>query len=339
MVMPHTLSLNDLGTDVRGTDLLNYKNSVVLLAEDNNDLRDYLVSILSKLFTVVACEDGQAALEQVRAKQPSLIVSDVTMPRLDGFGLLKEIRRDATTTNVPIIFLSARAGPEARSEALEQGADDYLVKPFQARELVARVQVHLQLARMRIELEKRVEERTRALVESEAAYRDLYDRYSTLSVVSPVGVFLVSPTGETMYANPRFYEISGHPIDASLASWFDTVHPDDLPKLSELWQEIISAGPDGETQLSGHLEVRFKKGTHAQFEIRAFQDVRSQDGFVGAITDITTQKELELAHIRAVENRATEAEEQRRAQDVFVDVASHELRNPLSTPRHFFWSS
>lgn len=103
---------------------------------------------------------------------------------------------------IPVIFLSAHAGAEARVEALLQGADDYLVKPFQSRELLARCNIHLQLGKMRIELERRVEERTKALVESEIRYRGLADRYSTLSVLSPVGIFMTNEHGDLSCTSP-----------------------------------------------------------------------------------------------------------------------------------------
>jgi DNA-binding response OmpR family regulator len=113
------------------------------------------------------------------------------MSRLDGNGLLKALRSNPSTALIPVIFLSADASPEVRVSALLAGADDYLCKPFQSRELLARVNVHLQLSKMRLELERRVEERTRALIESEMRYRGLADRYSTLSLLSPVGESLL----------------------------------------------------------------------------------------------------------------------------------------------------
>ena len=88
------------------------------------------------------------------SRPPDLVLTDVMMPRLDGFGLLRELRDDPRTRSVPVIMLSARAGEESRVEGMEAGADDYLVKPFSARELLARVSAHLQMARMRREAEE-----------------------------------------------------------------------------------------------------------------------------------------------------------------------------------------
>jgi signal transduction histidine kinase len=100
----------------------------------------------------VAVRDGQEALKSAQARRPDLILSDVMMPRMDGFGLLAGIRVDPELRDLPVILLSARAGEEARVEGLDAGADDYLVKPLSARELLARVRSNLELARLRQEV-------------------------------------------------------------------------------------------------------------------------------------------------------------------------------------------
>jgi PAS domain S-box-containing protein len=136
----------------------------VLVVDDNADLRDYMKRILSAAgHRVEVAVDGEAALEAARATQPEIIVSDVMMPRLDGFGLLRELRADAQLRETPVLLLSARAGEEARVSGLESGADDYLTKPFSARELLARVASNLQLARLRRETEQKLREDSRTL--------------------------------------------------------------------------------------------------------------------------------------------------------------------------------
>lgn len=309
-----------------GADLLNFKNSVVMLVDDNADLRSYLASILSKAVTVIQFPDGQSALEYAKKRPPDLVVSDMMMPHLDGRGLLAALRKNPGTALVPIIFISAQAGVEARAEALEEGADDYLVKPFQSREFLARVNVHLQLGRMRHELERRVEERTRALIESEARYRGLADQHATLSRVSPVGIFMADPRGNVTYANPRFYVITGHPTSKPLHEWRDSVLPEDLERAEQIWAQSLD--PTLRKDADGTpMEFRWKRGNWAQFEMRALEEGR---GFVGAVTDISHQKEVEHLHIEMLEGRAKEAEENRHQLELFIDFCSHELRNPLN---------
>jgi signal transduction histidine kinase len=121
----------------------------VLVVDDNADMRDYVERVLAPSFDVTLAPDGQAALASARAHPPDLVLTDVMMPRLGGFGLLRALREARATRAVPVVMLSARAGEEAAVEGLEAGADDYLVKPFSARELVARVRSMLELSRMR----------------------------------------------------------------------------------------------------------------------------------------------------------------------------------------------
>jgi PAS domain S-box-containing protein len=121
----------------------------VLVADDNADMRDYVRRLLAGRYAVRTVADGRTALAAARAERPDLVLTDVMMPRLDGFGLLRELRADPQTAKIPVIMLSARAGEEARVEGIQSGADDYLVKPFGARELEARVSAHVELARAR----------------------------------------------------------------------------------------------------------------------------------------------------------------------------------------------
>jgi DNA-binding response OmpR family regulator/nitrogen-specific signal transduction histidine kinase len=148
----------------------------IVVADDNADMRDYVVRLLGEGWRVEAVSDGRRALEAIRREPPDLVLSDVMMPEIDGFSLLAAVRADPATRAVPVILLSARAGEEARVQGLEAGADDYLVKPFNARELVARVQGVLALKRVRGEAEATVrasEERYRAFIAitSEAVWR------------------------------------------------------------------------------------------------------------------------------------------------------------------------
>ncbi len=125
--------------------------SVVLLADDNADMREYVLALLSGRFTVLAASNGKQALVIATQEHPDLVLTDVMMPEMDGFALLAAIRENASLRTTPVIMLSARAGEESRIEGLGAGADDYLTKPFTARELVARVEAQLKMARLRKE--------------------------------------------------------------------------------------------------------------------------------------------------------------------------------------------
>ena len=130
------------------------KSHKVLIADDNRDMREYISRLLENEFQVIAVSNGEEAFDKALSEIPDVILSDIMMPVLDGFGLLKKLKSTFQTRNIPVIFLSARAGDEAKVDGLEAGADDYLVKPFSTRELVARVSNHIAISRARRESEK-----------------------------------------------------------------------------------------------------------------------------------------------------------------------------------------
>jgi signal transduction histidine kinase len=145
----------------------------VLLADDSADLRSYIGGLLKGHgYVVQAVADGEAALAALRARRPDILVTDVMMPRLDGFGLLAAVRDDTALRDLPVVILSARAGDDAKVEGLGGGADDYLTKPFSARELLARVAANIATARLRREAaEAVVASETRAREQAEEALR------------------------------------------------------------------------------------------------------------------------------------------------------------------------
>lgn len=143
----------------------------VLVADDNADMRDYLRRLLGAYWNVSVAADGAEALAAARNRKPDLILADVMMPRIDGFELLRAVREDESLKNVPMVFLTARAGEETAVEGLLAGADDYLAKPFSARELIARVGGQIMISRSR----RRTEELNAFLIRYSDAVRGLAD--------------------------------------------------------------------------------------------------------------------------------------------------------------------
>jgi len=195
----------------------------ILLADDNADMRDYVHRLLSEHYTVVSAADGESALRSARENPPDLILSDVMMPRLDGFGLLQAIRSDTRMKNVPVILLSARAGEESRIEGLQSGADDYLVKPFSARELFARVQTHLELSRVRRKAEEDQARRT--------------TQFETLLNAAPQGIYLVDADFRIQAATPRarkafgeFPDLIGRDFEELIRGMWEKEYADEILK-------------------------------------------------------------------------------------------------------------
>jgi signal transduction histidine kinase len=136
----------------------------ILLADDNADMRDYLSQLLeSQGYSVEAVADGEAALAAASKAAPDLILTDIMMPKLNGIQLLKRVREAPELAGTPVVMLSARAGEEAKIEALEAIADDYLAKPFAARELLARVRSNIEMAAIRRRSEAELEAINRTL--------------------------------------------------------------------------------------------------------------------------------------------------------------------------------
>ena len=160
----------------------------VLIVDDNADMRDYLKRLLAPRYDVGAVVDVSDALAAVASQAPDLVLSDVMLPGRDGLDLLKILRRNPATATVPVILLSARAGEEAKVEGLRAGASDYMVKPFSARELLARVESQLTRAALRKEIEAEREHR----YEAERRSREAAERIQHHLVVrDAIGVVLV----------------------------------------------------------------------------------------------------------------------------------------------------
>lgn len=163
--------------------------ATVLVIEDNTDLRRFITRLLAPHWTVLEAADGRSGLVLARDHRPELVLTDVMMPEMDGFGLLRALRGDRATAAVPVVLLSARAGAEAAVEGLSAGADDYLPKPFSAQELVARVRANLELSRFR----NRESEFRRVLVDS------LHE-----------GVVVTDEHATVIELNPAFADITGY---------------------------------------------------------------------------------------------------------------------------------
>ncbi len=281
MVLPAVSSATDPREGVSG------ERSRVLIADDNADMREYLRRLLASRYDVEAVPDGEAAFQSALERLPDLVVTDVMMPKLDGFGLLKALRADARTATVPVMLLSARAGEESRLEGIAAGADDYVVKPFAARELVARVEARLLLSRMRRE--------------TEAALREREERFRTLAENLPQFVWLKDLTAGYVYCNRSLLDYVGDAAGQLKTHALAYVHPDDLSRTEEKWKHSLETG---ETYLNEY-RLRRHDGVYRYFLARAVP-MRNEAGqierWLGTSTDIHDQKLIEEA-LRESEER------------------------------------
>ncbi|SHL21284.1 His Kinase A (phospho-acceptor) domain-containing protein [Chitinophaga jiangningensis] len=128
----------------------------ILVVDDNADMRQYLKALLEKDYNVICAVNGLEALIKIRREQPALVLTDVMMPIMDGAQLVSEIRSSPSTASLPVIILSARAGEECRMEGYDFGADDYLIKPFSAKELRARVAGQIKTHKIRTDAQSQL---------------------------------------------------------------------------------------------------------------------------------------------------------------------------------------
>ncbi|MEX2431412.1 MAG: PAS domain S-box protein, partial [Dehalococcoidia bacterium] len=294
------------GTEPRGADTqvrpYTGRAGRVLLVDDNADMRGYVRRVLSQRYEVEAVPDGQAALEVVARRKPDVVLADVMMPRMDGVDLLRALRGGPETRAIPVILLSARAGVESRVGGLNAGADDYLIKPFSARELVARVEI--QIARSRLET---------GLEESEEQYRTLFESIDEgFCVIEMLFDDKDKPIDyRFLRVNPAFKRHTGfeNAVGKTVREF--------VPDHDEHWFTVY-----GNVARTGE-PARFESAAmamHRWFDVYAFRTGQPESRRVAVLfKDITVQKRAEEERARLLREIETERE---RLADVFRQAPS-----------------
>jgi PAS domain S-box-containing protein len=268
----------------------------VLVVDDNLDMREYIVGLLADHYRVDTAPDGLVALEMARSSPPDLVLTDVMVPGLDGFGLLAALRSDAATMHVPVVMLSARAGDEATIEGLEAGADDYLTKPFTGRELLARIRANLEL------------DRVRRLASELEQQRTLLDQAQRMA---QVGSWEFDLTSQTIAGSDEFFrQIQLDPKELQrngIARVIRRVHPDDLEQINA----ALNAATGGEV-INFVVRMRTLEGRERTYHTvgELISDAEGQPVQLrGSIQDITDRIEAEqAADLAAAEKEAAARE-------------------------------
>ncbi|MEI9922006.1 MAG: ATP-binding protein [Bacteroidota bacterium] len=321
-----------LESTVFDNDKTSITKSKVLLADDNADMREYMKRLLSTQFHVITAQDGEEAFQKTLEYRPDLLLSDIMMPKVDGFGLLKKVRSHPEIKNMPVIFLSARAGEEAKVEGLDAGADDYLVKPFSARELLVRVTNHIRINQVRRETELQFYQ-----------------------------LFLQAPALVNIFKGPDFrYELF-HPKNKEI---FGDVDFTGMP-LAEAVPELKAQGVitlledvynNGKTiyQWERHVVLRNSGGQpvdrYFNFIYQPWYDLKgSIQGVLNFAVDVTetvmSRKTVEDSEQRyrdlserleiIVEQRTSELRRSNEDLQQFAHVASHDLKEPVRKLKTF----
>ncbi|MGB2714121.1 MAG: ATP-binding protein [Vicinamibacterales bacterium] len=286
----------------------------ILIVDDNADMRDYLSRLLRD-WDVMTATEGSSALALARAERPNLIVTDVMMPGLDGLALLRELRRDPRTAVIPVLMVSARAGEEARVSGLDAGADDYLTKPFGARELIARVGSLLNLSRAR----------------REAELQKHHLRSLFMQAPTPI-LILRGPDHVVELANPVTCKIWGRTEDEVL----DQPLVEALPELRDqpfktLLDGVFHSGvPYLGKETPARLDVRGDGTYETVYFNFVYAPLRGVDGEIEGVLVIAFDVTDEVTARNAMNQLRSAAETANRTKDQFLAMLGHELRNPLA---------
>jgi two-component system, cell cycle sensor histidine kinase and response regulator CckA len=229
-----------------------------ILVVDNEP--ESLVS-LTNVFTaggyeVRPVDSGQLALESAMAKPPHLILLDICMPGMGGFEVCRRLKASDKTRDIPLIFISATRDVDQRIEGLRLGAVDFVNKLFQPEELLARVRTHLELSRLRADLEKQVEQRTAELRAANArlqselaerllvvqALRESEERFRNLANTAPVGIWATGPDQLASFFNKTALAFLGRSMEElRRGRWTERVHPDDVDRVYSTYVSAVEA--------------------------------------------------------------------------------------------------
>jgi PAS domain S-box-containing protein len=265
---------------------------MILVVDDESDSRTQLTAVLSaEGYPVRAADNGELALRSVGVKRPQLILLDIRMPGIDGFEVSRRLKENQDTRDIPIIFLSAGRELPERIEGFRLGGVDFVTKPFQREELLARVRTHMELARLRTNLEKQVAERTAELRESE-------ERFRILANTAPVMIWVSGPDKRCTFCNKRWLDFTGRTVEQELGDgWSNGVHPEDLDRCMSIYTSAFDA------RQSFQMEYRLRRADGEyrwilDHGVPLFAPGGGFRGYIGSCLDTTDLKRSQEEALR-----------------------------------------
>ena len=262
-----------------------YKGDILIVDDDLPSLNTLSSMLTAEGYEVRGVPDGQMALTVVENKPPELILLDVRMPGMDGFEVCRQLKADEKSSTIPILFLSALDELQDKVKGFTVGAVDFIAKPFQTEEVLARVDTHLTLSRLRKHLTQQVKSRTAELAESEERYSTIVEAsQASIITVHNERVTFINPAGVRMlgFSNPE--EVVGKPVMDFIA-----------PESKQLITERIARLEKGEDNPTAEIALIRQDGIVITVEsTSASVNIGGIPTAVVIATDITERKKLEI---------------------------------------------
>ena len=313
------------------------KPTVLVVDDESANLGVLFEHLRHTGLRILVAQNGQAAIQILERFQPDIILLDIMLPDVDGFELCRQFKEEGKAPDVPVIFLSALTDTALKIKALELDAVDYISKPFQPEEIIARIKRHLlvrdlqrQLREQNALLQQEVKERKRAEetlraanTGLDAALRDLKrseERFRSLSECSPLGIFRTDGRGLFRYTNRRWQEISGLGVMESLGEgWAGAIHPEDRDIFLAEWKRCVAEGRKLQLDLRVLTPPGAVKWAHMQAAPMG-SDGGGISGYVGTVEDVTDRKRMEDDLLKARKLEAI---------GIFAGGIAHDFNNLL----------
>lgn len=328
----------------------------ILVVDDTTANLQLLTNLLTEHgYTVHPASDGELALRFVQSIQPGIILLDIKMPGMDGYEVCRRLKADERTRSIPIIFISILEDERDKVKGFKAGAVDYITKPFQAEEVLARVQTHLHLRELTEHLEQKVAERTEELQavnaqlqhelaerkQAEAALQQSETLLNASQRLAKIGGWDWDVKLQTTFWTEETYRIHGfepQPFVQGSSEYIERslicYDPADRPVISAAFERCAQQGE------AYDLELPFTSADGCKKWVRTAATAVREEGrivkVVGHIMDITERKEAEEALQRLnteldqrVLERTAQLEAANKEMHAFTYTVSHDLRAPL----------
>jgi PAS domain S-box-containing protein len=281
-------------------DILQKKKQLILIVDDAPRNIQVIGTILRKKgFLVSIAQSGSQALNIIDQSRPDLILLDIVMPGMDGFETCRRLKTNSVTADIPVIFLSALSDTVDKVKGLNIGAVDYVTKPIEPEELLARINTHLTIQSLRRELkdvnvtlEEKVLLRTQELARKNEALRESEERYRLLVETMNEGLSVLNSNGRLTYANPKYIEMLGYSSDEMLGHYA----ADFLDEANRtVFEEQLFRRREGK---HGVYEIEWTKKDGSKIATLMspqpiFDDFGNYQGSFAVITDVTERKRAE----------------------------------------------